>query len=189
MGTTKKPTNPIKNLENELQELEENISEVNQKDSSNAPSSSPKAIEVNIIEDLKFLSEVFEKIEQETAEVAEEIFDILVNASDEEIATGTVPLPKSSKKIKEFLMILNRLFVLSRKLAKEGSVLVINRKAVQEFDKKTFAISMCYDGGVSLDVLCDIANEENRARTPSKSLKVTTTIKLSAQSLSLGAER
>ncbi len=134
--------------------------------------SSPKA---DIIADLKLVSEVFQRIEAETAEIAEEIFDYLIDALDTDIIDGTIP-DHPNPKIAAYIRILNRLFALSRKKSKEGIVglLVINRKTVKELDKKTFAISMCFDGGVSLDILCDIVNEENRARTPNKSpVKVT----------------
>jgi len=41
-------------------------------------------------------------------------------------------------------------------------------------DKKTFTICMCLDGGISLDILCDIVNTENQARTPNTSpVKIT----------------
>jgi len=141
----------------------------------NKPSSNFSAPKADIIADLKLVSEVFQRIESETAEIAEEIFDYLIDASDTHIIDGTIP-EHPNPKIAAYIRILNRLFALSRKKSKEGVVglLVINRKTVKELDKKTFAISMCFDGGVSLDILCDIVNEENRARTPTRSpVKVT----------------
>ena len=47
---------------------------------------------------------------------------------------------------------------------------VIKRETIEYLSKKTFALAMCYDGGVSLDILCQIVNEENSARIPSQSL-------------------
>jgi hypothetical protein len=140
---------------------------------------------------LKMITEVFQKIEEETAEIAELIFEYLVNVEDEHILTGTVPLiddeQKSGESLQDFkkrkaktrrtnayIKILNRLFLFSRKNHGYGGFRILNRKTVQELDKKTFTICMCNDGGVSLDILCDIVNAENQARTPSKSpVKVT----------------
>jgi len=141
----------------------------------NAPSSHPNKVSADIVADLKLVSEVFQRIENETAEIAEMIFSYLIDVGDADIFNGTIP-DHPNAKISNYVKILNRLFALSRKRAKLGqtSLVVINRKTVKELDKKTFAISMCFDGGVSLDILCDIVNEENRARTPTKSpVKVT----------------
>ncbi|MBL6664512.1 MAG: hypothetical protein ISQ34_01570 [Rickettsiales bacterium] len=119
---------------------------------------------------LELIGEVFELIEKETAEIADMIFDYLINIDDHHIAEGTIP-PHDNKKINTYLKILNRLFLLSRKDLKFR---IINRKTVENLDKKTFAISMCLDGGHSLDILCDIVNTENQARMPSFSpVKIT----------------
>ncbi len=144
-------------------------------ENSNIPSGHPNKVSADIIADLKLVSEVFQRIEEETAENAEMIFDYLINVGDEHIFNGTIPDHPNSK-IKNYIKILNRLFLLSRKSANSGQIglVVINRKTVKELDKKTFTISMCFDGGVSLDILCDIVNEENMARTPTKSpVKIT----------------
>jgi hypothetical protein len=139
------------------------------------PSTTPDHAHADIVADLKLVSEVFQRIEDETAEIAETIFDYLIDVADGHIMEGTIP-EHPDPKIARYIKILNRLFRLSRKKSKEGLIglVVINRKTVQELDKKTYAISMCFDGGVSLDILCDVVNEENRARTPTRSpVKVT----------------
>jgi len=136
------------------------------------PSLSPQTPSADVLSNLKRISEIFQKIEEETAEVAEEIFDYLINISDEEIMSGKIPLLGSSR-IRAYIRILNRLFLFSRK-SKNSSFIVINRNTVRKLDKKTFTICMCYDGGVSLDILCDVVNTENQARTPNTSpVKVT----------------
>jgi hypothetical protein len=128
---------------------------------------------VDVVENLKLISDVFQKIENETAEIAELLFDYLINATDEEIMTGTVP-DHPNPRISAYIKILNRLFLFSRKKYKTGGLRVVNRKTIEDLDKKTFAICMCFDGGVSLDILCDIVNAENRARTPETSpVKIT----------------
>jgi hypothetical protein len=140
-----------------------------------APSSSPDGLHADIIADLKLVGEVFQEIEAETAEIAEEIFDYLIDIADFDIMDGTIT-EHPNPKIARYIRILNRLFRLSRKRLQSGTagLVIINRKTVKELDKKTFAISMCFDGGVSLDILCDIVNEENRARTPTRSpVKIT----------------
>ena len=127
------------------------------------------------IENLQIISEVFKKIEKETAEVADMIFDYLINVADEKIMNGTIPFHKNPR-INFYIKILNRLFLFSRNSSanKNGGIRIINRKTVQDLDKKTFAICMCHDGGASLDVLCDIVNTENQARTPNNSpVKIT----------------
>jgi len=139
------------------------------------PSASPNEPYGDIVADLKLISEVFQRIEKETAEIAEMIFGHLIDIDDEHIINGTIPHHGDSK-INNYIKILNRLFRLSRKHKGKGGavVRVVNRKTVESLDKKTYAISMCFDGGMSLDVLCDIVNEENLARTPSKSpVKIT----------------
>lgn len=144
------------------EELKNNISGAN-----NIPSSILE--EFSDIQNLALLTEVFKKIEEETVEVAEMLFEFLLNASDSEIMTGTIPLLTNKAKINKYIKILNRLFKFSRGGAASGGYRVINRKMIAELDKKTFAISMVHDGGVSLDILCDVVNVENNSRTPTKS--------------------
>lgn len=149
--------------------------DIDTKNNNQVPSSHLNSAKADIIADLALLSEVFQRIENETAEIAEMIFDYLIEASDLDIIEGTIP-DHPDPKISGYVKILNRLFRLSRRRSKDGimSLIVINRKTVRELDKKTFAISMCFDGGVSLDILCAIVNEENLYRTPTKSpVKVT----------------
>ena len=143
---------------------------MSKKTENNFPSTSPSNVSADIIADLKLISEVFQKIEQETAEIAEMIFGYLIDVSDADIINGTIPDHKNPK-LKRYIQILNRLFRFSRNHAKDGLIgmIVINRKTVKALDRKTYAISMCFDGGASLDILCDIVNEENCVRTPTKS--------------------
>jgi hypothetical protein len=139
------------------------------------PSSFPKNTSAEMMENLQMISEVFQKIEGETAEMAEMIFDYLIEVTDEQVMNGAIP-PHLNPRINSYIKILNRLFLFTRKNSKAGGLRLINRKTVEDLDKKTFTICMCYDGGVSLDILCDIVNTENQARTPSVSpVKVTVT--------------
>jgi len=137
------------------------------------PSSIPNNASAEIIANLQLISEVFQKIEEETAEMAELIFDYLINATDEQIMSGKIPFHKNPR-INKYIQILNRLFLFSRKSSKSGGLRIINRKTIEDLDRKTFTICMCLDGGVSLDILCDIVNTENQARTPNNSpVKIT----------------
>lgn len=138
------------------------------------PSLSPQTPSADVLTNLKRISEVFQRIESETAEIAEEIFSYLIDVSDEDIMSGAIPIPAGgSARLKAYLKILNRLFLFSRK-SKETSFRIINRNTIRKLDKKTFTICMCHDGGVSLDILCDVVNTENQARTPTVSpVKVT----------------
>jgi hypothetical protein len=119
-------------------------------------------------ENLKLLSEVFKLIETETAQIAEMVFDYLIDVLDSDIMTGSISEDHPNPKVKAYIKILNRLFLFSRKSTR-GSFRIINRKTVKDLDKKTYTICMCFDGGVSLDILCDIVNTENQARTPNNS--------------------
>lgn len=145
-------------------------------DKSDSPSPSASFVKpsAEIIADLQVISEVFQKIEEETAQTADDIFDWLIKVDDSAIVSGTIP-ESDNEKINKYIGILNRLFAFSRNNSK-GGFRVIARDIVQDLDKKTFTICMCHDGGTSLDILCDIVNEENQARTPSASpVKVTVT--------------
>ena len=129
------------------------------------PLTSLKNASAEAIENLQLISEVFQQIEKETAEIAEMIFEYLIDVDDAQVATGTIP-PTGNKRVDRYIKILNRLFLFSKKYFRQSGVRIINRRVVKDLDKKTFAICMCFDGGVSLDILCDIVNEENRVRTP-----------------------
>ncbi len=137
------------------------------------PSSSLKNPSANLITHFELIADVFQQIEEETAEIAEMIFDYLINVADESVMTGTIPSHKN-RRVSAYIKILNRLFLFSRKGADRSGIRIISRKTVEDLDKKTFAICMCQDGGMSLDVLCDIVNVENTERTPKSSpIKIT----------------
>jgi hypothetical protein len=88
--------------------------------------------------------------------------------SDEDLMSGKIPkiiTPENSDQLNGFLHILNNLFPLSHK----DGLKIIKRDTVEYLNKKTYAWAMCFDGGESLDILCEIVNEENVARIPSKS--------------------
>lgn len=126
---------------------------------------------VSDVENLEFISQVFQQIEEESVEVAEMLFEYLIEISDADIMTGNIPSHKN-KKINAYIKLLNRLFKFSRASNIQGSFRIISRKMIKELDKKTYAISMCHDGGTSLDILCDVVNSENSARTPNNRVKI-----------------
>jgi hypothetical protein len=121
-----------------------------------------------VADNLKMVAEVFKKIEEESAEIAEMLFEYLIDIADEDVMNGTIPSHKNSK-INKYIKILNRLFQFSRKQEASGGFRIISREMIESLDKKTYVICMCHDGGVSLDILCDVVNTENSARTPSRS--------------------
>ena len=117
---------------------------------------------------LNSLIEVFEKINNNTSNLAEIIFDHLIKVSDEDLMNGKIPKiinAENSDQLNGFLHILNNLFPMSHK----DGLKIIKRETVEYLNKKTYAWAMCFDGGESLDILCEIVNEENVARIPSKS--------------------
>lgn len=140
------------------------------KGNSAVPSSSLRSAEASIVADLELLSNVFQSMENEAAEIAELIFDHLVDASDEEIFGGKIPTHKNPR-INSYIQLLNRLFKLARTPLREGGfkIVSINRKVIQSIDKKTFAICMCCDGGEYLDIMCDVVNTEVKSRIPTTS--------------------
>ncbi len=132
-------------------------------------------ISEDLVKNLKMVNDIFKKIEEETAQTAEMIFDYLVNVPDEQIMTGKIP-PHEDETLNTYIKIMNRLFLFSRKDPSKGGFRILTRRTIEALDKKTFAICMCHDGGVSVDILCDIVNTENQARTPTRSpVKVTVT--------------
>jgi len=119
--------------------------------------------------DINSLIGVSEKMNKEASYISEKIFDHLITVSDVDLYRGKIPyLKKNSSNvgINNFIRILNDLFPLS---SRDG-IKVIKRETIEYLNKKTFALAMCYDGGESLDILCQIVNEENSARIPSQSL-------------------
>jgi len=144
--------------------------------SKQSPSSSPETKEgiysVASLPELKRLQEVFQQVENNTSEIAEALFDHLLDISDIKVMEGEIPMPKN-KSITNYIKALNKLFGLSRRKAK-SSFILINRKLVKDLDRKTYHFCMCIDGGFSLDILCEIVNQENNIRTPKSSpVKIT----------------
>ncbi len=125
------------------------------------------SVNLSVADNLKMISEVFKKIEEETAQIADLLFEYLIEVQDEQVINGKIPAHKNSK-INKYIKILNRLFQFSRKNS-DGGFRIVNREMIESLDKKTYVICMCYDGGLSLDILCDVVNTENNARTPTKS--------------------
>lgn len=140
----------------------------------NAPTASPKVDSVTALPELDLMRKIFEQVEKETAVIAEELFEYLFDVDDVKVITGQIPLPKK-KSIRDYIKSLNLLFKLAR-LHGVGSFKIINRRMVENLDKKTYLFCMCVDGGVSLDVLCEVVNQENTSRTPKTSpVKITVT--------------
>lgn len=157
---------------------------------SNFPSSSPATTDgvysVVSLPELKRLQEVFTQVENNTAEIAEALFDYLLDIADMSVVDGEIPLPKDTS-IVGYIKALNKLFKLSRRKTKT-SFIVINRKLVKNLDRKTYHFCMCIDGGFSLDILCEIVNQENNIRTPKASPIKITVIKF-APDLNLGESK
>jgi hypothetical protein len=142
-----------------------------QKNNSDLPSISPAISSAVALPELDLMKKIFEQIELEAAKVVEELFEYIFDVDDFSVIHGNIPLPKN-KSLQSYIKSLNKLFKLSR--ASGVSFRLINRRMVKEFDKKTYLFCMCVDGGISLDVLCEVVNQENMARTPSVSpVKIT----------------
>jgi hypothetical protein len=150
------------------------------------PGTNLKNPSADLLSQFEMIADVFQQIEDETAEIAEMIFDYLVSVADEHVMTGTIPAHPNPR-VARYIQILNRLFAFSRKGSDKSGIRIINRKTIENLDKKTFAICMCQDGGTSLDILCDIVNVENQERTPKSSpVKVTVMRMSGAKSHQLG---
>jgi hypothetical protein len=139
------------------------------------PSTSTHIDSATALPQLDLMRKIFEQVEKESGKIAEQLFDYLFDVDDISVITGNIPMPKNKKHegIKKYIKSLNLLFKLSH-IEGFGSFRIINRKMVKELNKKTYTFCMCVDGGTSLDVLCEVVNQENMARTPSKSpVKIT----------------
>lgn len=156
----------IKKSSEEVLDILEDIKDKTESYLKDLPSGSPQGL--SNIENLNLITDVFKQIEEESVKVAELLFDYLITASDSEIMTGDIPTHLDPR-INKYVKILNRLFRFSRNNPNNGGFRVISRNMIQDLDKKTYTICMCHDGGMSLDILCDVVNSENGARTPSRS--------------------
>ena len=115
------------------------------------------------------LIDVYEQMNRQASFISEKIFDHLITVNDFDLYRGKIPYLKkdsSSDEFNNFIRILNDLFPLSF----HDGIKVIKRETIEYLNKKTFVLAMCYDGGASLDILCQIVNEENSERIPSQSL-------------------
>jgi len=114
---------------------------------------------------LKSLSSIFDDINKNASDLAEKLFEHLVDIDDEKLRDGKIPHNNNYPEINSYISTLNRLFRLS---LRDGTI-AIKRDIVSHLDKKTFTLAMVADGGASLDILCEIVNEENLQRTPQRS--------------------
>jgi hypothetical protein len=114
---------------------------------------------------LQSLNSIFDDINRNASDLAEKIFEHLVDIEDEKLRDGKIPLSNNYPEINNYISTLNRLFRLS---LRDGTI-AIKRDVVSHLDKKTFTLAMVADGGASLDILCEIVNEENSQRTPQRS--------------------
>ncbi len=142
-------------------------------DNKNIPSTSTSISSIVGLSEMEMMQKVFAEVEKDAADIAEALFEYLFEVEDVFVVEGEIPLPKDGK-IKSYILALNKLFRLARRQPKFGSYRIINRKMVKELDKKTYMFCMCVDGGTSLDILCEIVNQENNSRTPDNSpVKIT----------------
>ena len=114
---------------------------------------------------LQSLNSIFDDINRNASDLAEKIFEHLVDIDDEKLRDGKIPISHNYPEINNYISTLNRLFRLS---LRDGTI-AIKREVVSHLDKKTFTLAMVADGGASLDILCEIVNEENSQRTPQRS--------------------
>lgn len=114
---------------------------------------------------LQSLNSIFDDINRNASDLAEKIFEHLVDIEDEKLRDGEIPLSMNCPEINNYISTLRRLFRLS---LRDGPI-AIKRDVVSHLDKKTFTLAMVADGGASLDILCEIVNEENSQRTPQRS--------------------
>ncbi len=137
-------------------------------DPNNRPSASPEnaSLVYNFAEqmvELVFKSRLEEETNRNAVDLSEQLFDHLYDVNDIDLWSGRIPDHKDPE-TNRFVKNLRLLFVLSR--SAKGGVLVLNRDVVKDMDKRVFALCMCNDGGDQLDTLCDVVNEENKARVP-----------------------
>ncbi len=125
---------------------------------------------------LNSLRNLYDKINQNTFNLAEKLFDHLINVNDADLFHGKIPYldeEKNSNNINGFIRILNDLFPLSQ----INGAKIIKRETIEYLNKKSFVLAMCFDGGESLDILCEVVNEENTQRIPSRSPQMVNSLK------------
>ncbi len=144
------------------------------------PSSSPlepKGDFVSIITKLNRAIKVGEIEEKDLEDVAQRIFEILIECDDKQVLSGEIPLNLASelnvadekitqKDLELYLKIANSLFKLANN--KEiNAVKVLTPELVKNFDIKAAALAQVKGGNLLLRLLCDIVNQEISDRTPS----------------------
>lgn len=143
--------------------------------SPNTSFSSPQANVVGEVQHLQLLLQNQLLTESIVADLLGQAFDILVNATDDEIVTGTIDGEGN------LVPILNGLLLLSRKLRNTGAVVQLTPEYVKENDKQLYAIcnvstvgndKHVISGNAFLASLCDAVNEENLHRKPSEHTSV-----------------
>ncbi len=146
--------------------------------SNTKPSVSPENADAEFFSNVArvfFLRKIETKKNQEAADIAEKIFDVLKLFDDHAILEAQIDFAildkiddeaiKNEPRMKNYLMIVNNLLKLANN-SEIGAIKFLDRKIVKDFDITTAAIAKCIGGGDLLDILCDVVNEELSARRP-----------------------
>lgn len=116
------------------------------------------------LDDLHRMLAIENDVSERNQEVINNIFDILVGASQEQVEQGKVCTVHDDQKVTSSMKVINRLFELSSQVLKGGMV-VINPDLVQQRDKKAYAMAMAIgEGRPWIAVLGEIVNEEMQQR-------------------------
>ncbi len=147
---------------------------VKNNDVPNPSPASPSGHFVATIKKLYRLNEVNETTIAQAEEIAMKMFEILGAAKDYEVLSGEIdpeivnnldPEIKNDPQVKSYIRIINGLFKLAGD-SEIGAIKNLTREVVNNYDIQTAARANCLGGGVLLDILCDIANQELIDRKP-----------------------
>lgn len=131
-----------------------------------SPSASPEkpsADFLGIVQRLELLSKVGEGELLNAESIAEEVFLFLSDISDQDVANGAIKTDDPN--LKSYAAALNRLFPLVKN-NETGAINQLTAEAVQSISPKAYAMSAVNGGRPFVEVMCDIVNEEVKARIP-----------------------
>lgn len=147
------------------------------KDLNPSPSpQSPSAEFIHKVKQIYFLRQVNEVSIQEAGRIAEKMFEVLEYVEDYKVLSGEIgseildnvnidPLILRDPKLKNYIKITGQLFKIAND-SEIGAIKNLNREIVRDFDITAAALANCMGGGLLLDVLCDVVNEELSVRRP-----------------------
>ncbi len=127
----------------------------------------PRADFLGVVRYLERLAQVGEGELLNAEAIAAEVFLFLSDISDNDLANGAIKTDDPN--LKPYAAALNRLFPLVKN-SQTGAINQLTAETVQSISPKAYAMSAVNGGKPFVEVMCDIVNEEVRARAPNTSV-------------------